>query len=78
MSKSNPALGVATEHGPYVSEDGDETFRLLVDSVGEYAIFRLSETGIVTTWNRGAQRLKGYAAGEIIGRHFCSFTPPTK
>ncbi|MDR5755012.1 MULTISPECIES: ATP-binding protein [unclassified Caballeronia] len=76
MNKPNAALGVATEHGPYAAEDGDATFRLLVDSVGEYAIFRLSETGIVTTWNRGAQRLKGYAAGEIIGRHFSLFYTP--
>ncbi|SAL79234.1 hybrid sensor histidine kinase/response regulator [Caballeronia telluris] len=76
MNKDNAALGVASEHGRHVAEDGDATFRLLVDSVSEYAIFRLSETGIVTTWNRGAQRLKGYAAGEIIGRHFSQFYTP--
>ncbi|TCF96313.1 hypothetical protein BZM26_38380 [Paraburkholderia strydomiana] len=58
------------------SPDNDATFRLLVESVSEYAIFRLSEAGIVTTWNRGAQRLKGYAAGEIIGRHFSQFYTP--
>ncbi|WP_061125694.1 hybrid sensor histidine kinase/response regulator [Caballeronia catudaia] len=54
----------------------DATFRLLVDSVREYAIFRLSETGIVSTWNPGAQRVKGYAADEIIGRHFSVFYTP--
>ncbi|SAL06360.1 PAS/PAC sensor hybrid histidine kinase [Caballeronia calidae] len=57
-------------------QDTDATFKLLVDSVSEYAIFRLSETGIVTTWNRGAQRLKGYTADEIIGRHFSVFYTP--
>ncbi|KXV09485.1 hypothetical protein CR51_10000 [Caballeronia megalochromosomata] len=54
----------------------DATFRLLVNSVREYAIFRLSETGIITTWNPGAQRVKGYCADEIIGRHFSVFYTP--
>jgi PAS domain S-box-containing protein len=54
----------------------DATFRLLVNSVREYAIFRLSETGIVTTWNPGAERVKGYSANEILGRHFSVFYPP--
>jgi PAS domain S-box-containing protein len=51
----------------------DATFRLLVNSVREYAIFRLSESGIISTWNPGAQRVKGYSADEIIGRHFSVF-----
>ena len=51
----------------------DETFRLLVESVRDYAIFMLDPTGHVVTWNAGAERIKGYTAGEIIGRHFSTF-----
>ncbi|HEV7158250.1 MAG TPA: PAS domain S-box protein, partial [Caulobacteraceae bacterium] len=51
----------------------EEQFRLLVDSVTDYAIFMLDLKGRVATWNAGAQRIKGYARGEIIGRHFSVF-----
>ena len=51
----------------------DESFRLLVDSVRDYAIFMLDPTGHVMTWNLGAERTKGYTADEIIGRHFSTF-----
>ena len=54
----------------------EERFRLLVEGVTEYAIFMLDPTGHVVTWNSGAQLIKGYAANEIIGRHFSSFYPP--
>jgi PAS domain S-box-containing protein len=50
-----------------------ERFQLLVESVKDYAIFILDENGIVTTWNSGAQRIKGYRADEIIGTHFSRF-----
>src|SRR5687768_9035719 len=53
----------------------DERFRLLVESVQDYAIFMLDPRGRVATWNAGAQRLKGYAAAEVIGRHFELFYP---
>ena len=53
----------------------DELFRLLVDSVQDYAIFLLSPEGRVMTWNTGAERIKGYAASEIIGEHFSKFYP---
>ncbi|MGZ3692944.1 MAG: PAS domain-containing sensor histidine kinase, partial [Bdellovibrionota bacterium] len=46
-----------------------------VESVQEYAIFMLSPDGHVSTWNTGAQRLKGYSTDEIIGRHFSTFYP---
>jgi PAS domain S-box-containing protein len=49
---------------------------LLVQSVQDYAIFRLSTEGIVQTWNAGAQKLKGYSADEIIGRSFENFYTP--
>ncbi|NKE67165.1 PAS domain S-box protein [Ramlibacter sp. RBP-2] len=51
-------------------------FRLLVDSVRDYAIFMLDVDGNVRSWNAGAQALKGYAGDEIIGRHFGSFYTP--
>ena len=53
----------------------EERFRLLVESVQDYAIFMLDPQGIVLTWNAGAQRFKGYRAEEIIGRHFSQFYP---
>jgi PAS domain S-box-containing protein len=51
----------------------EEQFRLLVQGVTDYAIFMLDLTGHVTNWNSGAQRMKGYAAAEIIGQHFSRF-----
>ena len=53
----------------------EERFRLLVGSVRDYAIFMLDPQGNVATWNAGAERIKGYRADEIIGRHFSSFYP---
>ena len=53
----------------------EERFRLLVEGVRDYAIFMLDANGDVATWNAGAQRIKGYAADEIIGRHFSIFYP---
>jgi PAS domain S-box-containing protein len=54
----------------------EERFRLMVDSVKDYAIFMLDTEGRVRTWNNGAARLKGYTAREIIGEHFSRFYPP--
>jgi PAS domain S-box-containing protein len=51
----------------------EERFRLLVESVQDYAIVMLSPAGIITSWNVGAQRMKGYEAEEIIGQHFSRF-----
>ena len=50
-----------------------EQFRILVQGVTDYAIYMLSPEGIVTSWNAGAQRIKGYAPHEIIGQHFSRF-----
>jgi PAS domain S-box-containing protein len=55
--------------------EADARFRILVESVHDYAIFILDPGGHVATWNAGAQRIKGYAASEIIGRHFSAFYP---
>ncbi|SAL62189.1 PAS/PAC sensor signal transduction histidine kinase [Caballeronia terrestris] len=54
----------------------DEHFRLLVETVEDYAIFLLDPAGNVATWNNGAKRIKGYEADEIMGRHFSVFYPP--
>jgi PAS domain S-box-containing protein len=54
----------------------EERFRLLVDGVLDYAIFMLTPGGHIASWNRGAERLKGYKASEIIGHHFSHFYPP--
>src|SRR5215470_2667750 len=54
----------------------NDVFRLLVDSVKDYAIFVLSPDGNVLTWNQGAQALKGYSKEEIIGQHFSKFYLP--
>jgi PAS domain S-box-containing protein len=51
----------------------DARYRLLIESVTDYAIYMLDPTGIVTSWNPGAQRFKGYAPAEIIGQHFSRF-----
>jgi PAS domain S-box-containing protein len=53
----------------------NDTFRLMVDAVRDYAIFLLSPEGKVATWNQGAQRIKGYTAKEIIGELFSRFYP---
>lgn len=53
--------------------ESEERFRLLVQGVKDYAIFMLDPEGRVATWNEGAQRIKGYTAEEIIGRHFSTF-----
>ncbi len=51
-------------------------YRVLVDSVLDYAIFALDPHGIILTWNLGAERFKGYTAAEAIGQHFSIFYPP--
>ncbi len=61
---------------PAVVAGAAERLRLLVDAVEEYAIFLLAPDGTVLTWNPGAQRLKGYAPEEIIGRSFEVFYRP--
>ena len=53
----------------------EERFRLMVQSVRDYAIFMLDPTGHIATWNEGAERLKGYKPKEIIGKHFSIFYP---
>ena len=54
----------------------EEKFRLLVQGVTDYAIYMLDADGIVTNWNVGAERIKGYAPDEIVGKHFSLFYTP--
>ncbi|HVU24578.1 MAG TPA: PAS domain S-box protein [Opitutus sp.] len=56
--------------------ESEERFRLIVERVEDYAIYLLDPQGHVTSWNAGAERIKGYAADEIIGRNFAVFYPP--
>src|SRR5262245_3363112 len=64
MERIDRYLASLTEEGRY---------RLLIEAVTDYAIYLLDPLGIVSTWNPGAQRFKGYRADEIIGEHFSRF-----
>ena len=48
---------------------------MLVEGVTDYALYMLDPNGLVTTWNAGAERIKGYKASEILGKHFSVFYP---
>ncbi|MCC8250419.1 PAS domain-containing sensor histidine kinase [Saccharothrix luteola] len=61
---------------PALEPPAEDAYRLLVDSVIDYAIFMLDPTGRVISWNAGAERIKGYSAEDIIGKHFSTFYPP--
>jgi len=56
-----------------ILRESEERFRLLVEGVKDYAIFMIDADGYITTWNIGAQRIKGYKFEEIIGEHFSIF-----
>jgi PAS domain S-box-containing protein len=56
----------------------DGRYRLLIDAVTDYAIYMLDPSGIVSSWNPGAERFKGYRAAEIIGQHFSRFYTPVE
>ncbi|WP_042581225.1 PAS domain-containing hybrid sensor histidine kinase/response regulator [Variovorax paradoxus] len=54
----------------------DADYRLMIDSITDYAIFFLDPNGIVLSWNAGARQLQGYESHEVVGRHFSIFYPP--
>jgi PAS domain S-box-containing protein len=54
----------------------EERFRLLIEGVSDYAIYMLDPSGVITTWNSGAQKIKGYEASSVIGKHFSLFFTP--
>ena len=71
-------MNSASEEGSATRASGgvDERYRLLVDSITDYAIYMLDSEGVVSSWNAGAARFKGYTATEIIGQHFSRFYSP--
>lgn len=58
---------------PTAADPADQQFRLLVSSVTDYALYLLDDAGRVSSWNQGAERIKGYRAEEIVGQHFSQF-----
>jgi PAS domain S-box-containing protein len=88
---AQPLMRVCAEHSAVVLDESDtsftrgeakialrrseERFRLLVDAVQDYAIFMLDVQGHISSWNKGAERIKGYGVSEIIGKHFSIFYP---
>lgn len=78
--ETRPESGVKEQHPPIREararlHESEERFRLLVENVRDYAIFMLDPSGHVASWNAGAERIKGWRADEIIGKHFSSFYP---
>lgn len=57
-------------------QESEEQYRLLVESVKDYAIFMLDPNGKIMSWNTGAERLKGYSAAEVVGKHMSMFFLP--
>jgi PAS domain S-box-containing protein len=57
--------------------ESERSFRLLVEGVADYALYMLDPTGIITSWNVGGQRIKGYSPDEILGQHFSRFYTET-
>src|SRR5579862_4559687 len=57
--------------------ESERSFRLLVEGVADYALYMLDPTGVITSWNIGGQRIKGYSPGEIVGQHFSRFYTET-
>ncbi|MGA9011794.1 MAG: PAS domain S-box protein [Acetobacteraceae bacterium] len=71
VTMQNGAQEHASRFAASLTEEG--RYRLLVEAVTDYAIYMLDINGIVTSWNAGAQRFKGYRAAEILGQHFSRF-----
>src|ERR1035438_5038662 len=57
--------------------ESERSFRLLVEGVADYALYMLDPTGLITSWNVGGQRIKGYDPEEILGQHFSRFYTET-
>src|SRR4051812_3569472 len=71
-------LGKDKQNHRYLFES-ERSFRLLVDGVTDYALYMVDPNGIVTSWNIGGERIKGYAPAEILGRNFsCFYTEPDR
>lgn len=70
---SGAAAAIISGRAARLSRASERNFQLLVGGVTDYAIYMLDPTGVVTNWNAGAERAKGYAAKEIIGQNFARF-----
>ena len=80
--KADPPIAAATPIIPIRNsglaeaiKQSDQIYQMMVESVRDYAIFMLDPDGHVASWNKGAQRIKGYTPSEIIGQHFSVFYP---
>ena len=73
---SDPRTAAIGTTRPLPPEMTDADYRLMVESVRDYAIFMLDPDGCIRSWNAGAQRLKGYEPADVTGRHFRLFYPP--
>jgi PAS domain S-box-containing protein len=76
LASAEPAVGARPSATRAEPASNEEQFRLLIESVKDYAIYMLDPDGRVATWNKGAECIKGYRPEEIIGRHFSQFYPP--
>ncbi|MEO8161966.1 MAG: PAS domain S-box protein, partial [Arenimonas sp.] len=56
--------------------ESEQRFRMLVNGISDYAVYMLSPAGVVTNWNLGAQRIKGFSEEEVVGEHFSRFYTP--
>ena len=63
------------DHRFWSAQSDEGRYRLLVEAITDYAIYILDPSGIVSSWNAGAERFKGYTADEIVGQHFSRFYP---
>jgi PAS domain S-box-containing protein len=68
---------IVKEHHRQDLFESERSFRLLVEGVADYALYMLDPTGIITSWNIGGQRIKGYSPDEILGQHFSRFYTDT-
>src|SRR5690606_35718170 len=79
-ARSRRSPSACTMPGPRAMEESDPVvdpriFRLVVEQARDYAVFVLHPDGRIMTWSVGAERIKGYRADEIVGRHFSVFYP---
>jgi PAS domain S-box-containing protein len=76
MAYSNePSLGIGNDVGLRPSDllNDERQFKMLVDGVTDYAIYMLEPSGHIASWNSGGERIKGYQASEVLGRHLSLF-----
>lgn len=71
MAVKNTVLQASNRFDASLTQDG--RYRLLIEAVTDYAIYMLDPEGVISSWNPGAQRFKGYTASEVIGSHFSRF-----